>query len=133
MARTAPIGTAGYSIRELAQELSISTRSIRLYEDKGLIRPSRRGSGKVRVFSNAERTRLLLTLRGKRLGFSLAEIKSILDLYEGPGGGKAQMEKFLSTLVAHRKELETKLQDIQAQLQEIAAHERQCKKLLRKL
>jgi DNA-binding transcriptional MerR regulator len=133
MARSASIGSAGYSIRELAEELSISTRSIRLYEDKGLLRPSRRGSGQVRVFSQADRTRLLLTLRGKRLGFSLAEIKSILDLYEGPEGGRAQLEKFLSTLAAHRKELETKLHDIQAQLQEITVHERQCQKLLRKL
>jgi DNA-binding transcriptional MerR regulator len=133
MARTASHGSAGYSIRDLAQELSISTRSIRLYEDKGLIHPTRRGNGNVRIFSNADRTRLLLTLRGKRLGFSLAEIKTILDLYDTPGGTKTQMEKFLSTLTAHRKELEAKLHDIQAQLQEISAHERQCKKLLRRL
>ncbi|MFM1880276.1 MAG: hypothetical protein RLZZ344_510 [Pseudomonadota bacterium] len=133
MARASSSGSAQFTIRDLAEEFSVSTRTIRLYEDKGLLHPVRRGNGRVRVFSNADKTRLRLTLRGKRLGFSLAEIQSILDLYDRPGGSKAQLEKFLSTLVAHRKELEIKLHDIELQLKEIASHEKQCQKLLRKL
>ena len=132
MARVTSSSSAGFSIRQLAQEFSISTRTIRLYEDKGLLRPAKRGKGQIRIFSNSDKTRLLLTLRGKRLGFSLLEIKSILDLYDGPGGSKAQIEKFLVTLAAHRKELETKLRDIKLQLKEITAHEKQCQKLLRR-
>jgi DNA-binding transcriptional MerR regulator len=133
MARASSSGSAQFTIRDLAEEFSVSTRTIRLYEDKGLLHPVRRGNGRVRVFSNADKTRLRLTLRGKRLGFSLAEIQSILDLYDRPGGSKAQLEKFLSTLVAHRKELEIKLHDIELQLKEITSHEKQCQKLLRKL
>ena len=133
MVRTTSSVSAPFTIRDLAEEFSVSTRTIRLYEDKGLLHPVRRGNGQVRVFSSGDKTRLRLTLRGKRLGFSLAEIKSILDLYDRPGGTKAQLEKFLSTLAAHRRELQTKLQDIELQLKEITAHERQCQKLLRTL
>ena len=133
MVRTTSSVSAPFTIRDLAEEFSVSTRTIRLYEDKGLLHPVRRGNGQVRVFSGADKTRLRLTLRGKRLGFSLAEIKSILDLYDRPGGTKAQLEKFLSTLAAHRRELQTKVQDSELQLKEITAHERQCQKLLRTL
>ena len=94
--------------------------------------PQREGAGgRIRVYSNGQRTRLRLTLRGKRLGLSLAEIKQIVDLYDGPGGSLAQLEKFLQVISVHKQVLERQLLDIKDQLAELTAHELACKKLLK--
>ena len=120
-----------YSIAELAKEFDVTHRTIRFYEDEGLLQPQRQGAnGQTRIYSNGDRTRLRLTLRGKRLGFSLSEIKEILDMYEGPGGNKAQLTRFLDTLTRHKEVLAQQMQDLKDQLAELAQQEEQCKKLL---
>jgi DNA-binding transcriptional MerR regulator len=122
-----------YSISELAQEFDLTTRAIRFYEDLGLLSPERVGAGsRSRVYSAKDRTRLKLTLRAKRLGFSLTEAKDIIDMYDSPRDTAAQMKKFLTVLSAHRSETEEQLAELQAQLDEIKAHEREAEALLAK-
>jgi DNA-binding transcriptional MerR regulator len=112
----------------ISREFDITPRAIRFYEDQGLLAPDREGpSGRKRVYNGRERTRLKLTLRGKRLGLTLNEIREILDLYESPRDTAPQLERFLHLLAQHRGTLERQLEDLQAQLAEIDQHERQCK------
>jgi DNA-binding transcriptional MerR regulator len=120
-----------YTITELAREFDITPRAIRFYEDQGLISPKREGAGgRTRVYSGRERTRLKLTLRGKRLGLTLSEIKSLVDMYESPKDSSAQLKRFLTVLARHRETLEQQREDIEVTLAEIAAHEDECKRLL---
>jgi len=120
-----------YTITELSREFDITPRAIRFYEDQGLLSPSREGtSGRVRVYSARERTRLKLTLRGKRLGLTLSEIKILVDMYESPRDTIAQMKHFMDVLGQHRLTLEMQREDIDITLAEISAHEAQCRKLL---
>jgi DNA-binding transcriptional MerR regulator len=120
-----------YTITELALEFDITPRAIRFYEDQGLLSPRREGAGgRIRVYSARERTRLKLTLRGKRLGLSLAEIKSLVDMYESPKDTAAQLKRFQSVLAQHREMLERQRDDIELTLAEIAAHEQECRRLL---
>jgi len=120
-----------YTITELAREFDITPRAIRFYEDQGLLSPSREGAGgRNRVYLPRDRTRLKLTLRGKRLGLSLSEIKSLVDMYESPKDTEAQMHRFLTVLAQHRETLEQQREDIEMSLSEIAAHEEECKRLL---
>ena len=122
---------ASYTITDLAREFDITPRAIRFYEDQGLLAPDRQGpGGRRRVYSAGERTRQKLTLRGKRLGLSLGEIKEILDLYESPRDTVPQLERFLASLAQHRAVLTQQLDDLNAQLAEIDQHERQCRRLL---
>jgi DNA-binding transcriptional MerR regulator len=128
---SAPGLTTPYSITDLAREFDVTTRAIRFYEDQGLLAPSREGSGGLRrVYSARDRTRLKLTLRGKRLGFSLAEIKQLLDLYESPVDTMPQLNAFLDSLSTQRQVLERQLEDLNATLQELAQYEQQCRGLL---
>jgi DNA-binding transcriptional MerR regulator len=120
-----------YTITELAREFDITPRAIRFYEDQGLLSPSREGAGgRNRVYLPRDRTRLKLTLRGKRLGLSLSEIKSLVDMYESPKDTEAQMHRFLTVLAQHRETLEQQREDIEMSLSEISAHEEECKRLL---
>ncbi len=120
-----------YTITELAREFDITPRAIRFYEDQGLLSPKREGAGgRVRVYSARERTRLKLTLRGKRLGLSLSEVKSLVDMYESPKDTKAQLERFLVVLAQHRETLERQREDLEVTLAEIAAQEEECRRLL---
>jgi DNA-binding transcriptional MerR regulator len=120
-----------YTITELAREFDITPRAIRFYEDQGLISPKREGpGGRTRVYSARERTRLKLTLRGKRLGLTLSEIKSLVDMYESPKDSMAQLNRFLVVLARHRETLEQQREDLEVTLAEIAAHEAQCRKML---
>ena len=120
-----------YTITELAREFDITARAIRFYEDQGLLSPSREGAGgRNRVYTPRDRTRLKLTLRGKRLGLSLSEIKSLVDMYETPKDTSAQMNRFLGVLAQHRETLEQQREDIEMSLAEITAHEDECKRLL---
>jgi DNA-binding transcriptional MerR regulator len=90
-----------YTITELAREFDVTPRAIRFYEDQGLLAPTREGSsGLRRVYSPRDRTRLRLTLRGKRLGFTLSEIRTLLDLYDSPTGTVSQLLAFLDTIAA---------------------------------
>jgi len=117
-----------FTITELAAEFDVTPRAIRFYEDVGLLEPTR--SGRNRVYSQRERTRLKLTLRGKRLGLSLQEIKQLVDMYDSPSDTKPQLEAFLSVLRAHRRQIELQLEDIRVTLEEIAQHEARCERLL---
>ncbi|WP_151632191.1 MerR family transcriptional regulator [Noviherbaspirillum aerium] len=120
-----------YTITELAREFDITPRAIRFYEDQGLLSPKREGAGgRTRVYSAGERTRLKLTLRGKRLGLSLSEIKALVDMYESPKDTAPQLKRFLAVLSQHRETLERQREDIEVTLAEIAAHEEECRRLL---
>jgi DNA-binding transcriptional MerR regulator len=122
-----------YSITDLAKEFDLTTRAIRFYEDMGLLSPQREGvGGRSRVYSARDRTRLKLTLRAKRLGLSLTEAKDIIDLYDSPRDTGVQLEKFLSVLAVHKKELEEQMMDLQANLEEVKLHEKEAKILLNK-
>lgn len=123
--------TQHFTITELAREFDVTPRAIRFYEDQGLLAPSREGaSGLRRVYSSRDRTRLKLTLRGKRLGFTLSEIRELLDLYESPTDTVPQLHAFLSTIAEHRQVLERQLEDLNATLEDLAQYESQCRSML---
>lgn len=123
-----------YSISDLAQEFDLTTRAIRFYEDMGLLQPTRSGpGGRIRVYSGRDRTRLKLTLRAKRLGLSLTEAKDIIDMYDSPRDTGPQLHKFMEVLALHRQQVEDQLADLQANLDEIKAHQREARALLAKL
>lgn len=123
-----------YTISDLAKEFDLTTRAIRFYEDMGLLQPERNGpAGRSRVYSARDRTRLRLTLRAKRLGLSLSEAKEIIDLYDSPRDTGVQLQKFLDVLVVHRRQLEDRMADLQANLEEVQEHEREARDLLQKL
>jgi DNA-binding transcriptional MerR regulator len=123
---------ATYTITELAKEFDITPRAIRFYEDQGLISPTREGpSGRNRVYTARERTHLKLTLRGKRLGLSLSDIKSLVDMYGSPRDTEVQLTSFLEVLARHRAALEMQREDIAIMLAEISAHEAESQRLLR--
>jgi DNA-binding transcriptional MerR regulator len=127
------MATQTYTISDLSREFDLTTRAIRFYEDMGLLTPERAGAGgRSRVYSGKDRTRLKLTLRAKRLGFSLSEAKEIIEMYDSPRDTSAQLKKFLAVLTAHRVETEGQLAELQAQLDEIKAHEKEAKVLLTK-
>ncbi|HTI19127.1 MAG TPA: MerR family DNA-binding transcriptional regulator [Trinickia sp.] len=120
-----------YTITELAREFDVTPRAIRFYEDQGLLSPTREGSGGLRrVYSSRDRTRLKLTLRGKRLGFTLSEIRRLLDLYESPTDTVPQLQAFLTTITQHREVLERQLEDLHATLDDLTQYEMQCKAML---
>lgn len=120
-----------YSISELAREFDVTPRTIRFYEDQGLLAPKRAGAGgRQRVYSQRDRTRLKLTLRGKRLGLSLSEIRDLVDMYESAADTVPQLTRFLSVLARHRETLEQQLADLQETLAEIGAHEARARALL---
>lgn len=117
-----------FTITELAQEFDITPRAIRFYEDVGLLEPAR--AGRNRVYTARDRTRLKLTLRGKRLGLSLQEVKQLVDMYESGSDERPQLEAFLVVLGDHRRQLEQQLEDIRVTLAEIEQHEARCRALI---
>ena len=120
-----------FTIAELAQEFDVTPRAIRFYEDHGLLAPVRAGaSGLRRVYSSRDRTRLKLTLRGKRLGLTLTQIRELIDMYESPKDATAQAKRFLNVLQQHRAALEQQREDIQVTLVEIGQHEGECRRIL---
>jgi DNA-binding transcriptional MerR regulator len=123
--------TQQYTITELAREFDVTPRAIRFYEDQGLLAPSREGSsGLRRVYSSRDRTRLKLTLRGKRLGFTLSEIRELLNLYESPTDTVHQLHAFLDMIAEHREVLERQREDLNATLEDLAQYEAQCRAML---
>ncbi len=122
-----PIPT--FTISELSREFQITPRTIRFYEDRGLIAPTRTDA-RQRVYTQRDRTRLKLTLRGKRLGLSLAEVLELVDMYESPADNAAQLERFLDVLGAHRARYERQLRDLEETLAEIDEHERRARAML---
>jgi DNA-binding transcriptional MerR regulator len=117
-----------YTITELAREFDVTPRAIRFYEDMGLLAPTR--SGRNRVYSQRDRTRLKLTLRGKRLGFALQEIRQLVTMYDTESDTAAQLEAFMAVLGSHRQQLAQQLDDIRITLDELTLHEDRCRRLL---
>lgn len=128
VAQASPSLASTFTIGELAREFDLTTRAIRFYEDCGLLTPQR--SGRNRVYTARDRTRLKLTLRGKRLGLTLAEVKDLVDMYESPRDTQAQLKKFLVVLAAHRGQLEQQMADLSVTLDEVRAHEKEARRLL---
>jgi DNA-binding transcriptional MerR regulator len=121
---------AEFSISELAQEFDVTPRAIRFYEDQGLLAPRR--AGQRRIYTARDRTRLKLTLRGKRLGLTLSEIRELIDMYEPGRDERPQLARFLSVLESHKASLLQQRADIEAQLAELAAFEKRVRKQLRR-
>lgn len=113
-----------YTITELTREFDISTRTIRFYEDEGLISPIRRG--RTRLFRHSDRQLLKNILRGKRLGFSIADIREIMNMYKSPPGEAAQLRAIIRRVGDKRRDLEQKRRDIEELLRELDAAEEAC-------
>jgi DNA-binding transcriptional MerR regulator len=120
-----------WSIAELASEYDVTLRTIRFYEDRGLLTPERRGT--VRVYHPRDRVRLGLILRGKRLGFSLDEIATIVDMYDAEPGEEGQLVYLLDQIHTRRAELEQRRRDIEETLLELSEVEHRCETDLRSL
>ena len=117
-----------FTIAELAAEFDVTPRAIRFYEDIGLLEPTR--AGRSRVYSQRDRTRLKLTLRGKRLGLSLSEILQLVRMYDSAADTAPQLQAFMAVMRSHRAQLEQQQDDIRVMLGEISQHEQRCKRLL---
>lgn len=117
-----------YTITELAREFGVTTRAIRFYESHGLLNPRR--DGQKRIYSRRDRTRLNLTLRGKRLGMSLSEIRELFDLYDEAHGEQRQLERYLKILGERRQALEQQRKDLDDALAELEDSERRCRDIL---
>ncbi|WP_265447834.1 MerR family transcriptional regulator [Flexivirga meconopsidis] len=128
---TTPDIETTWSIAQLADEFGLTHRTIRHYEELGLISPERRGT--VRVFHRRDRTRLELIVRGKRIGFPLDEIRTIIDMYDETPGESGQLVYLLDQIAARRAELELRRADIDRTLAEMASMEQRCQADLSKL
>ena len=121
---------AEFSISDLAREFDVTPRAIRFYEDQGLLAPRR--DGQRRIYTLRDRTRLKLTLRGKRLGLTLSEIRDLIDMYEPGRDERRQLARFLAVLETHKASLLQQRTDIEAQLSELQAFEKKVKKQLKR-
>ncbi|MEK9831188.1 MAG: MerR family DNA-binding transcriptional regulator [Rhodospirillaceae bacterium] len=120
-----------FSISDLAREFDVTPRTIRHYEAEGLIAPAR--DGQRRIYSGRDRVRLALVLRGKRLGFSLAEAKEIIDLYSAPQGEAFQLLTLLEKLDEKREILEDKRRDLDAAISNMDKYAARCRDRLAEL
>ena len=113
-----------YTITELAKEFDITTRTIRFYEDQELLQPTRKGTR--RIYSQGDRTRLKLVLRGKRLGWPLVEIREMIRMYDHNGGHQRQLETMIAKLRQNREILLSQREDIELSLTELHELELNC-------
>jgi DNA-binding transcriptional MerR regulator len=120
-----------FSISDLAKEFDITTRSIRFYEDQGLVTPRRQGQ--TRIYSKRDKVRLKLILRGKRLGFTLAETGRLFELYDADKSSATQLKIMLELIDNKKAHLEQQMDDIKVVLMELVTAERRCKDTLKKL
>jgi DNA-binding transcriptional MerR regulator len=120
-----------FSISDLADEFDVTTRTIRFYEEKGLLSPRREGTR--RIYSPADRTRLRLILRGKRLGLSLDESAEIIRLYGSPGNNRRQLELLISKIRERREILRSQQRDLETMLKDLANAESKCRDALKGL
>ena len=120
--------TARFAISDLAREFGITPRTIRFWEDQGILAPEREGSK--RVFTRRDRARLKMALRGKRLGLSLAEIKDLIGMYSGTEDETPQLIECLRVMSKRREALQQQREDIEAMLADIAQFEQQCEQEL---
>jgi len=119
---------ATYSISNLASEFDVTTRTIRFYEEKGLLDPRREGTR--RIYSPADRTKLRLILRGKRLGFSLDESAEIILMYGTPGNNRKQLEKLAAKIKEKRADMKRQQNDLRAMQRELTGAENKCRAAL---
>ena len=124
MSRSLPGKEITYSISELAHEFDVTPRTIRYYEDEGLLTPLR--EGQTRIYSHRDKIRLKLTLRGKRLGFSLAEIRELFDMYDTDKSSKNQLNSMIRLIESKRSALHQQLEDIQMVMAELEAAAQRC-------
>ena len=120
-----------YSISELASEFDVTTRTIRYYEEKGLLSPAREGQN--RLYSAANRVKLKLILRGKRLGFSLDESREIIEMYDPDKDNIEQLEKLIERIREKRTILKRQLEDLEIMLLDLDSSEQECLAALSKL
>lgn len=118
------MSSSTYSISDLARELDITPRAIRFYEEQGMLSPERRGLE--RIYSARDKVSLKLILRGKRIGFSLAECKELIELYDPASGNRKQLETFMDKIAERRLQLEQQLLDIQQMQLELDTAEERC-------
>ncbi len=114
-----------WTISDLASEFEVTLRTLRHYEDVGLLTPERRGT--TRVFHARDRTRLRLILRGRRLGFSLPEIRTIVNMYDEQPGEAGQLNYLLDQIEVRRAELDQLRRDIDETAAELDEVERRCR------
>ncbi|MFT5692858.1 MAG: DNA-binding transcriptional MerR regulator [Oceanicoccus sp.] len=119
-----------FSISDLAAEFDITTRAIRFYEEKALLAPLRNGSN--RIYSVADRVKLRLILRGKRLGLTLEESRDIIDMYDPAHGNVEQLTKLINRFRDKRQQLEEQLDDLQAMMLDLHDAEQKCLQALSK-
>ncbi|QDP00810.1 MerR family transcriptional regulator [Thalassotalea sp. PS06] len=122
---------ATFSISDLAKEFDVTTRSIRFYEDQGLLSPQRRGQ--TRIYNRRDRVRLKLILRGKRLGFSLAETGRLFNLYDADKTSTNQLDTIMDLIAEKKSALHQQLDDIQVVLMELSTLEQRCKQARQEL
>ena len=120
--------TTTFTISDLAREFAITPRTIRFWEDQGILAPEREGSK--RVFPRRDRARLKMALRGKRLGLSLAEIKDLIGMYASTEDETPQLLECLRVMSSRREALEQQREDIEAMLAEIGKFETLCRQEL---
>lgn len=121
---------ATWTISELAREFGVTPRTIRFYEDQGIVSPAR--SGRNRIYAPRDRTRLKLALRGRRLGLQLAEILNLINLYDrSHASSTAQLRHYAEVLDAHRQKLEQQRRDLDETLKELRRQQADCAALLR--
>ena len=113
-----------WTIAQVADEFAVTHRAIRHYEDLGLISPERRSTA--RIYYRRDRTRLNLILRGRRLGFPLEEIRTIINLYDEPRGQVSQLRYVLNQINDRRADLERRRRDIEEALKELDDFEQRC-------
>ena len=110
-----------YSIRELSQEFDVTTRTLRFYEEKGLLSPAR--SGQNRAYSAADRARLILILRGKTLGLSLTHSADLIAMYDPASNNKKQLETLIEKIQSRRHQLQTQKQELERMIIDLEAWE----------
>lgn len=120
-----------YSIGELSREFDITPRSIRFYEEQGLLAPERNGQN--RIYKKKDRVRLRLILRGKRLGFSLSEVKTLFDLYDDSSNSRPQLEAMLQMTQDKRAIMLQQMDDIKMLMTELDDVEQRCREELAEL
>jgi len=111
-------------ISDLAQEFDITTRTIRFYEEKGLLKPARNGGN--RLYSPSDRVKLKLILRGKRLGFTLEESREIIEMYDPAQGNTEQLQKMIGVIRDKRRQLEQQLHDLEGMMLDLRDSEERC-------
>lgn len=123
------MNTKTWTISELSNEFNLTPRTLRYYELHGIVSPTR--NGMQRIYHVRDRARLIMALRAKRLGFSLADIRELLDTYDGPGSTPTQLKHYQQLLDHYHDKLSAQLADLKKTLHDIEAQQERCKRLLK--